>query len=168
VTGDRSVVATFFRDSNGRLWLDSLEVIRAIGRDYYDVDYSKRYGYIFHKSGISGSREPSIVGGIYFVSGDVAVSEVLSRLAGSAARERNETRKLRKLPTSFRHEPADDLLDWLERHGIQDSAVWCSTCRDWFPGESLCEHAWWCNQQGWYSTPDERCACANREECRDL
>lgn len=168
----RSVIGTFFKESSGRLRLDSLEVIRPIegrthyGYDTYDVDYSKTYGYIFHMSGCGG-RTVFDVSGIYFVSGEVRVNEVPSTFVQPASRQRNKTRKLRRLPQSFDLQPGQDLLDWLERNGIDSDTVWCSICRDRLPESDLCEHTWWCDRTSSYSTPDDRCKCANRAQCRD-
>ena len=152
----RSVIGTFFKDAHGRLSLDSLEVISATGgRKYYDVDFSRSYGYIFHMSGASGRDETSEVGGIYAVSGEPRVTEVPSQLADETARQRNRTRRLRRLPSAFDLEPTHDLFDWLVANAIEQDAVWCSKCRDWLPGETLCAHTWWCNKTGWYSTLPE-------------
>jgi hypothetical protein len=78
---------------------------------------------------------------------------------------------LPKLPKAFLREaevlqPGWDLLDWLEHFAIHGEAVWCSVCHDYYPGEELCKHCWWCDKTGWYSTPDERCKCKDQEECR--
>lgn len=176
----RAIVAEFQKNASKRLMLFALTAIEDHGdylyRKLYDVDWSRRFGYLFHQSG-AGGVGPVEVSGIYFVSGDVKVRERPCQLVGhddeppwrgrstKIVRARNRTRRLRRLPRSFEPEPGKDLLDWLERHGIQEDAVYCSECRDNVPGDELCEHCWWCDQRGWYSTPSERCGCASREIC---
>ena len=183
---DRAMVAEFHKNSNGRLELFSLTAFTShvaqhdgktyLSRDTYDVDYSREYGYIFHLSGGGGGHTVE-VSGIYFTSGKVKIKEKPCQLVSPAdkppwrsketriIRERNKTRRLRKLPKAFRFEPGADILDWLESNAIRDEAVYCSECRDWVPGESLCGHCWWCDKSGMYSTPDERCKCKSRKEC---
>lgn len=34
---------------------------------------------------------------------------------------------------------------------------YCSECDEFFREDDLCEHIWWCDKCGWFSTPDERC-----------
>jgi len=58
---NRAMVAEFHKNSNGRFELFSLTaftscIARHDGKTYvprytYDVDYSREYGYIFHRSG---------------------------------------------------------------------------------------------------------------------
>ncbi len=163
----RTVIATFYADDRGRLSMDSLTVITSNGTDYYDVDWSRAAdAYLFHMSGASGRVVAPEISGIYFFSGEPAsVVEIPSNLADERARERNRTRPLRRLPGQFTLYPGWDLLDWLEQYGIAGDAVWCATCRDFLPEEDLCSHTWWCNRTDIYSTPDDRCACADRDEC---
>jgi hypothetical protein len=184
-THPRAIVAQFHKDSGGRLTMFSLTVIEhgteRDGREYlcrktYDVDHSRAYGYLFHQSGGGGSL-PVNVQGIYFASGDVEIEEKPTQLVDArdkppwrgkktrAIRKRNRTRRLPRLPKAWTLEPGWDLLDWMHHNAIEQRAVWCSTCRDRFPEDSLCEHCWWCNVNGWYSTPAERCECKDREEC---
>jgi hypothetical protein len=132
-------------------------------RTEYDVEYSKRYGYLFDKSGCGGS-DPVTVSGLYFTSGNVTVRETPGQFVTRKARRLNPTHRLRKLPGEFTSERAADLLDWLEDNGIQQGSVWCSECRDRVLSEELCEHCWWCEKIGWYSTPSDRCG-HDREEC---
>jgi hypothetical protein len=183
----RGIVGTFFKDSGGRIRLDSLTAITEsvstwdgkvrTGRDGYDVDWSRTYGcYLFHMS--SGGCDMVIpVSGIYWLSGPAQVKEKPCEFIHyadkppwkskktRAIRQRNRTRRLPKLPKYFDVKPGEDLLDWLETNGIQEDAVWCSTCHDHLPGDQLCRHCWWCDKTGDYSTPDERCKCKNRDEC---
>jgi hypothetical protein len=149
-----------------------------VGRTIYDVDYSRAYGYLIHMSGFGGSRINE-VRGIYWASGNPKVKECPVTLVDSgdkppwksrktlAIRERNRTRRLKRLPKAFDLRSSWDLFDWMENNAIHDDAVWCSTCRDYFPGEQLCRHCWWCDKTGWYSTPTEHCSCKSREECRE-
>lgn len=173
----RDTVAEFHKDAGGRCRLFSLSVIsEGEGQSTYDVEWSRAYGYMFYCSGF-GAAEPVRVSGIYWTSRNLDVKESPCTLIASRdkppyrsketrrIRERNRTRRLRNLPKAFRLEAGQDLLGWLEQNAIEDQAVWCSTCRDWLPSESLCDHSWWCNEIGWYSTPDERCKCGERVKC---
>jgi hypothetical protein len=185
------IAAGFHKDSGGRLELDCLHVRTEwvsrhdgktyIGSDGYDVDWSKRYkSYLFHNSS-SGFHEPE-VSGIYFISGDMKVKEKPCQLVDTrdkpawrgkrtqAIRKRNRTRRLMKLPKAFDMEGFENLLEWLQQNGIESDAVWCSICRDCMPGSEFydtCEHIWWCQKTGDWSTPSERCECKDQEECRD-
>lgn len=69
-----------------------------------------------------------------------------------------------RLPRHIDLDPGQDLLAWLECNGVEQDAVWCSECDDHVRGDYLCEHTWWCDKNGWYSTPTERCG-HEREEC---
>lgn len=186
------LVGTFYKTSGKRLTLDSLTVITEEvsrhdgktyrGRDGYDVDWSKAFGYIFHNS--SGGGEHTVeVSGIYFASGEVEVKEKPAEFVDAhdkppwkskrtkAIRERNKTRRLAKLPKAFDMTGVGNLLEWLQQNGIEGDAVYCSICRDYFPGTddwNLCKHCWWCAKIGDYSTPSERCKCKDREECDEF
>lgn len=186
MSNGRAIVAEFYKDSGGRVTLFSLTALEYkvrrhdgksyLHRDMYDVEHSRKYGYIYHMSGAGGGMEVE-VSGIYFVSGEVKIKEKPCQLVSPTdkppwrskktriIRERNRTRRLRKLPKAFQHEPATDLLQWLETYAIDEEAVYCSICRDYMPGGELCKHCWWCKEIGWYSNPDERCKCKNRQIC---
>lgn len=164
----RPTVAEFYKEPNGRLRLFSLVVTNERndrGRPYtmretYDVDWSKRYGYIFEQSGFGGDDAVTVTGP-YFVRGAIPVKE---QRAHRRARKGNRTRRLRAVPRAFDLSGGQDLLEWLQCHGIEDKAVWCSECDDYHPGDQLCEHCWWCDEIGWYSTPSEPCGCG--ADCR--
>lgn len=186
---NRTVVAEFFKDGRGIVRANSLTVIREdrgrIHKEIWDVDYSRKFGYILHMSGAGGEISAIRVSGIYHVSGNgnpkIAEQEpqwVDSRDSDPfddkprtiAVRKRNRTRRLIKLPKAIDLQPEQDMLDWLQSNGIEGDSVWCSICRDFFPGTDdwdLCNHCWWCDKTGNYSTPDERCDCNGREECDD-
>jgi hypothetical protein len=180
---ERAIVAQFYKTAGGRfeLWsLVSIENKKAkdgsdetwFMRTTYDVDLSHKFGYLYYQSGCGGSG-PVSVDGIYFTSGEVTVKEEPNQLCERSKttlrwktkeiRARNKTRRLRKLPKLFRSE--FDLLEWLELNGINQPAIWCSECKDIMPEDKLCEHCWWCETNGWYSTPSERCG-HKREECQ--
>lgn len=149
----RAIVAEFYKDSSKRLWLFQVTIVKeetardGRRRDMYDVEHSRRYGYIFHLSGFGGDPARAKVTGPYFTSGD------------------NRTRRLRALPKAFDLPPGGDLLDWLQHNAIEEKSVWCSTCRDSFPESSSCGHVWWCEKGSW-STPSDRCECGTAEACR--
>lgn len=128
----------------------------------YNVDLSRGYGYLYSECGF-GIAWPVPVSGIYFASARVAVEESANNLVDPAAQARNATRRLNRMPSKFRCD-GGDALEWLEQHGIYGDAVWCDTCRDWLPGEELCEHCRWCNKIGWYSTPSEPCGCPDDKD----
>lgn len=168
----RAIVAQFQRFA-GRIWLWSITVFEEkttprgsyISKTIYDVDYSKKFGYLFHQSGFGGDCSVRVEG-LYFVFGDVKINEAPSNFVTRKSRRLNPTRRLTKLPPYFDLEPGTDILDWLQHNGIEQDAVYCSICRDYLPGDSynLCSHIWWCEKSGWYSTPSEPCGHA-REEC---
>lgn len=188
---NRELVAEFYKDSGGRVRLNNLTVLQDeyslhyrkvfTHRHYYDVDYSKNYGYIFHMSGAGGSG-PIEVSGIYFVKGKPKIKEKEPTWVDArdsepfeeqprtqAVRKRNRTRRMTRLPKAFDLRDGEDILDWLENNGIHGESVWCSICHDCSPGSddwNLCEHCWWCDATGEYSTPDSRCTCKDRDECR--
>lgn len=188
-----AAVAEFHKASNGKLTLFSLVTFERgtehDGRQYvlratYDVDFSRTYGYLFNQSGFGGNNTVSI-SGIYFACGKVTIKETPCQLVDPldkppwrgkktrTIRERNRTRRLKRLPKAFTSDtaislglkPGEDLLDWLQNNAIEQDAVYCSDCRDFVPGDQLCQHCWWCDKISWYSTPAERCKCKDREEC---
>ena len=185
---NRELVGEFFEAEDGTIRLNALTVFQDErthrSKHIYDVDYSKEYGYIFHMSGGGGGRGQVIeVSGLYFVVGKLKVIEKEAQWVDSqdrppwvgektlAIRKRNATRRLTELPLMFVGAEDGDLLAWLENSAIESESVWCSICDDCFPGENncdLCVHCWWCDKTGWWSTPSERCACKDREECEDL
>lgn len=173
---DRSIVAQFIIDSGGRFSLWSLTVLEEVqptfGKSYmdrreYDVETSKEYGYIFHHCGSGGGRRV-LVDSPYLVTGNsLAIrkrpcllmqwpSEPTGRRT-RAIRKRNKPRQLSTPPKGFDLRPDEDFLDWLQRTSIESDAVYCSECRDFFPEDNTCEHVWWCDKAGWWSTPSEPC-----------
>ena len=192
MSGDEKVIgiaAEFYKDSGGRLKLFSLwtrteEVSRHDGKTYfgadgYDVEWSNHYGgYVFHNSS-SGFHDPK-VSGIYFTSGDIKVKEKPCTLVDArdkppwrgkrtkAIRERNRTRCLRRLPKQFDMTGVSNILEWLQHNALESDCEYCSECHDFIPTceeWNLCEHIWWCEKKGFWSTPSERCGCKNRDEC---
>jgi hypothetical protein len=171
---ERAIVAEFYKTAGGRLELFSVVVEDCEYRKTYDVERSRKYGYIFHMSG-AGGADSIPVRGIHHVSGAVEVEEHPADWVDArdkppwrgrrtrAIRKRNQTRRLRRLPKAFNLGGGQDLLDWLRGHAIEADAVWCSVCRDFFPEDSTCEHVWWCDDKCWWSTPDDR--CDHKKEC---
>ena len=185
MTTPRAIVAQFHKTAGGRFELWSVTTITEetakdgsgktwLSRDVYDVDLSRIYGYLYHLSGGGGGSSPVPVDCIYFASGDVQIEEqpctlcerskATGRWLTREIRARNKTRRLRVLPKAFRMDDGD-LLDWLEVNGIEGDSIYCSECRDSLPESSICEHVWWCEKTGWWSTPSERCDCKNQDEC---
>lgn len=157
----RAIVAEFHKSAGGRLTLWAVTTLEDEGHDWrsrtqYDVEHSRKYGYLFHQSG-GGGGEPINVSGIYFVSGGAKVKENPCDLVDArdrppwkskrtrAIRKRNRTRQLRALPKAFDLEPGQDLLDWLQCRGIESDAVHCGVCRDWLPEDDACRHVFWCD-----------------------
>ena len=149
----------------------------SISRQYYDVDWSKKFGcYVFDHSGGGGDNTVE-VNGIYFAKGPITIKENPTTLVHArdhppwtspetlAIRARNQTRRLKALPRRFRSGRGGNLLKWLQDNGIQQPSVWCSQCCDCFPDDQACEHVWWCEEACWWSTPSDRCGCATRAEC---
>jgi len=182
----RAVVTHFFRPASGRPVIHSVTVIEEksdnrdgktyVYRTEYDVEWSRSYGYyLFHQSGGGGGPVP--VSGIYHVSGSVEVKEEPAQWVDARdkppwrgrrtrmIRKRNRTRRLNLPPKQIQLDADTDILCWLEHNGADVDAVWCSECKDMVRGDYLCQHTWWCDKTGWYSTPDERCACKDGEEC---
>lgn len=168
----RTAIAAFHKDGRGHLTMIALTVIGG-GKypntlTFYDVDYSRDRGcHLYHMSGAGGTGLPE-VSGIYAISGEPAeVNESPCNLVDEASRIRNATHRLTSIPPQFRLEKGWDFLDWLGQNGIHGDAIWCAKHRDFLHEDSPCEHIWWCNRTGTWSTPDDRCECKDREECRD-
>ncbi len=160
MVGQTSEVASFFKGADNRLRLFSLVVVSSNGgHEYYDVEWSNQYGYLYNMSGFGGGRQFD-VDGPYWTSGGVAVTESKTRLVNRAARTRNRTRRLRRLPLAFSG-AGGSILGWLEQNAINADALWCALCRDWLPDESNypCQHIEWCDESNWWHTPSEPCKC---------
>ena len=165
------IIAEFFFRPNGRRELSQLYVQEPGSKSWsgYDVDFSKAYGYVFHNS--SDGCGPVPVSGPYWTNaGTGAVIPQPSRLCDKRTRKLNGTHRLSRIPIEFRtHQywqdrKPTDLLDWLEQNAIESDVVWCSTCNDCFPTDNMCEHCFWCEKIGWYSTPSEPCSCVGNHE----
>lgn len=177
----RTVIARFYKDAGKRFTLWSVTVICDHGTySQYDVEKSKRFGYIFSQCGMGGGQVVEI-DGPYFVSGVSAkIKEKRSRIVHSKdnppwrsretrrLRVLNRTRRLRTLPSGFEVPQGNDLIDWLERNGIQCEAVYCRTCADWYPEDDACRHVWWCDPKCDWSTPSYPCGHEDRDICRGL
>lgn len=183
---ERAIIAMFYRPASGVPRLHALtlvndyicydgQIIRS--RTEYDVEWSRSYGYyIFHQSGCGGGERVT-ASGLYYASGPASVNEQSAQWCDSRdkppwhgrrtriIRKRNRTRRMARLPRHIDLDPGQDLLAWLEHNGVDQDAVYCSECVDWVRGDHLCEHTWWCDQIGWYSTPGDPCG-HDREECQ--
>lgn len=183
VTG---VVGHFYRSGNGDTRLFALTVIREgvsrhtggayISKGTYDVEWSKRYGYLFGMTGCGGGGRTVEVDGLFHCSGDIEIERKPCRLvdlrdkprycgrATRRIRRINATRRMMRPPIHIDLRHGQNLFDWLVSNGIEQDAVWCAECRDWVRGDYLCKHCWWCDKNRWYSTPSESCGHP-REEC---
>lgn len=181
---NRAIIAEFLVERGGRILprLFNLTVVRDFvcsdgrvvrSKDQYDVNWHRNGEYyLFHKSGMGGAERVKVMGN-YFTSGPAIVRETKATWCHRPdptgrrtrdTRRRNRTRRMSTLPEHIDLRPGEDLLDWLENHNVQQDAVWCSECCDHVRGDELCKHCWWCEKNGWYSTPSERCG-HNRGEC---
>ena len=172
-THERGILAEFFKDTSKRVRLYSLRVVekyRAHDGGYhdryteYDVDWCRRDScYLYNMSGCGPAKQHLPARGIFYCSGPVKKRRYPSRWV---ARDRNQTRQLARLPRHLGQGlQGRDLLEWLQNNAVEQSAVYCSTCRDYLPDDALCKHFWWCDQSGEHSTPGNRCECKNRDEC---
>ncbi len=174
----REVVGHFWKSPGKRIYLNSLTVFDGVSRREYDVDFSRRFGYIFHQSGGGGSNVVA-VRGIYHCTNTFLTKRLLGEDLGSLRpvitleekaewvdprdeapyedkprtleiRKRNRTRRLTRLPKSFMLSDGQDLFDWLLDNGIENESVYCSVCKDYSPdnGWDLCEHCLWCAATG--------------------
>lgn len=181
------IVGHFHRAPNGLTRLFTLTVITEtysrhyqktlVGQNTYNVDWSRQYGYLFDQAGAGGGKVVT-VDGLFFCSGDVEIRRKPCCLVHHAdkppwrgrktrrLRRLNATRRMMRPPGHIDIGPGQDLFDWLQRNGIEQDAVHCSSCRDWIPGNELCEHCWWCETNCWYSTPSEPCGHP-RETCEE-
>ena len=152
---ERAVVASFILQEDGTYELNSVisQHGDCPGCSIYDVDLSKSYGYVFHQSG-AGFSAPFKESGIYWSISPETVTEkpcqwTITGDGNNAFQERNATRRLEAIPWDM--DGAEDILEWLHRNALQDETVYCSTCEDYLPSESLCEHCWYCNDGGYKS-----------------
>jgi hypothetical protein len=57
--------------------------------------------------------------------------------------------------------PPIDFDDFCRRADEVDYTIYCSVCNDFYPqpnyNDVVCRHVRWCDECGWWSTPDERC-----------
>lgn len=171
---EQAAIAIFHKRPNGHFELFS---VYTSGPDFthttgYDVDWCKRDGlYYYHMS--SGGPllpdHPMPVDGIYWSERPDIVKEQPSTLVNAASRKRNKTRRLARIPKAFTRDrwksnaTYPDIFAWLEDNGVQGSVNYCSECEDEIPDDQPCEHIWWCEEHGLWSTPSERieCICAD-------
>ena len=108
----------------------------------YDFDWSKHFGcHIHDMSSFGGDPYIQHAHHRWWAADGVAV-----RLAHPAGPAPAETR-MEALPPDFGNPLGE---------GIDDRALWCAECNDCFPSDEPCEHCWWDEEEGAYSTPDER------------
>ena len=43
------------------------------------------------------------------------------------------------------------------RNAMDEDTTWCEICKDYWPDSDLCQHIWWCEECGWWTTPTEPC-----------
>lgn len=133
-------------------------------RSTYDVYYSRRDKcHYFHKSGGGGGHYFNVQKGMtYWLRPDLKVSVSMGK-----APWHRKPRKGDDLGTRLPELPAEYPLSWFLREiGDDTQCVYCPTCEDWIPDHGyggMCDHVWWCDDRGWYSDPDDRCA----DDCED-
>jgi len=168
----REILARFHISDDGCIYINSLIVAKPNERnssgyslDYYDVDYSKTYGYVFQLSG-GGGRMPVEIGGVYWKTPGFTVIEKPSQVcavgedgkldkAGTRyCRALNRTRRFHSLPKKFtgglqgsRPAGGGDLLDWLQNNAIESDTYYCHQCKDRRPTSDMCGHCWYCETE---------------------
>ncbi len=118
-------------DSKGRLW--NVATDRPHGLGNYDIEFSRRDGYLARNSGSAGDN----VGG--YTDGRLAVWWAA---AGFEPHIVGPSHRLRRLPERVK----DHILE-VVYYGECNDPVYCSVCDDWYDGESTdrpCKHVWWC------------------------
>jgi hypothetical protein len=167
-----AAVVQFFLKEDGTYDIHALWTVRANDRrgySQYDVDYCKRdRQYMFHMSG--GGPFPVPAMGLYWTTDASLVTEEPSTWSREADRERNPTKRLDNLPIDIGR--YTDFWDWLANTCNEAESVYCSICKDSFPGDDLCAHVWWCDEIGGYQgsdmgtdNPDGIAPC-DCEDCR--
>jgi hypothetical protein len=133
-SGERLLFVEF--DSKGRLW--NVATDKPHGGGNYDVEFSRRDGYLVRSGGSAG-----IAVGDY-VDGKIAVWWAAEgfepqKLGGQQCR-------LRRLPRRIKEEILDIVY-----YGECNDPVYCSICDDWYDGDTYpqpCKHVWWCHGDG--------------------
>lgn len=153
---ERPAVAYFYQDGS-KLRLNSLVTIKErfdspgkFHMSYYDVDWSDHdRQYIYNQSGGGSCTFPmKIEDGPFWVAKRVKF--------------RNPKKHERvQLPKEFNGDP----LKYLQTYAHEGQPIYCSVCESYFPDDDHCRHIWWCDDNGWYSTPDERFDECQDEDC---
>lgn len=115
-------------------------------RHVYNVEFSKAFNHwIRSLTGFFGDKTPYPLttwdGKGKFWAAD-----------GVLLQDADKVKRLKQLPRHYSN-------DWFRNTFSAGTILGCSTCNDWFPDEpgDYCEHIWWCDICGDWSTPDERC-----------
>jgi hypothetical protein len=114
--------------------------------DGYDFTYSKIFNQLYYHNS-SGGRD------FYAYDGQYWVDEEFLYLM----RNYRSTREKVALPDPAKRllEIPQDLQDELT-FAIEKDVVCCSKCEDWFPEDDHCQHVFWCERCGDWSTPFSR------------
>jgi hypothetical protein len=126
--------------------------------DTYDVEWCRRDKQLYYHNSGCGPIRPFKVGSgtTYWAAKGIAVDaeEGAIRLDRAKGKEQFE----RRLAGDYNVSTFDE-----------SACTYCSVCDDHLPSEDTyepCEHVWWCDDAGWWSTPGERCPW-DCEDCRE-
>ncbi len=118
----------------------------------YNLDWCNRDGTLYqHDSGGGAAGVIEVYGrSTYWASAGVQIKEKPSK--------GYPVKRLKRLPRRW---PLSRIFAEAE----EGETEYCSTCDDWLPtddADRICDHIWWCDKKGWWSTPQERCG----EDCK--
>lgn len=125
--------------------------------DDYDVEYRKASGNLYARHSGTGYKPEVCLGSSrrnFWAGPGILVT--VSRWPEEIYVPAPESYRV-ELPAKY----AGELWSW----AVEGRCEWCSVCEDWMPIENavLCEHIWYCDECGEWSTPEERCDCKCEE-----
>jgi hypothetical protein len=136
----------FIRDDQDKLMPFSIQTKDDYDVTEYNVEYCKSYEQFYYSCSRGG--------------GDLAVEqprnfyieeEFIDKCVGF---EEYKEARLIEFPYTQK-----EWEEWVE-DALEGETVYCCECDDELPTERYpepCDHVWWCDECGWWSTPDERC-----------